>query len=63
MKKKLLALGLAVMTVAMSLVGCSEKAVTFTVTCKNPFQIGYADGFLPFSLGFLTVSAASAQTY
>ena len=33
MKKKLLALGLAVMTVAMSLVGCSEKAVTWTVTC------------------------------
>ena len=33
MKKKLLALGLAIMTVAMSLVGCSEKAVTWTVTC------------------------------
>ena len=33
MKKKLLALCLAVMTVAMSLVGCSEKAVTWTVTC------------------------------
>lgn len=33
MKKRILALGLAVMTAAMTLAGCGEKTETWTVTC------------------------------
>ena len=33
------------------------------VTSKNPFQIGFADGIFAFRPCFITVSAASAQTY
>ena len=35
---------------------------TFIVTCKNPFQISFADGILPSKLCFLTVSE-QVQTY